>query len=188
MVLSSTGLVENNATTLRVLKNGQLVDVLTLTAGGSPDLPLGGLSIAQTAGLQSQLNAKATTAALSAAVGILGSEIDVLEAGVTAVGVAVASLGAAVATKASQAALDATTTTVATKASQSGLDAANASVSALSGNLNTVSSSLNANFNTLSSLLGTRASQASVTASLALKQDLIWGGSLSRFHPNRWKF
>ena len=118
MVLSSTGLIEINATTLRVLKNGQLVDVLTLTASGSPDLPLGGLSIAQTAGLQSQLNAKATTAALSLAAESLGAEIDVVEAGVTAVGVAVASLGAAVATKASQAALDATTTTVATKAAQ----------------------------------------------------------------------
>ena len=47
MVLPHTGLVEINATTLRDLKNGQLVDVLTLTAGGSPDLPLGGLSIAQ---------------------------------------------------------------------------------------------------------------------------------------------
>jgi hypothetical protein len=45
-------------------------------------------------------------------------------------------------------------------------------------NLNTVSTSLNANYNTLSSLLGTRASQASVTAALALKQDQI-GQSLT---------
>jgi hypothetical protein len=86
--------------------------------------------------------------------------------------VAVASLGAAVATKASQAALDATNTTVATKASQSGLDA-------LSVNLNTVATSLNNQYSTVSSLLGTRASQTSVTAALALKQDLIEDGSLS---------
>ena len=81
MVLSSTGLLEINATTLRVLKNGQLVDVLTLTASGGLDLPLGSLSIAHTDGLQTQLNAKATTAALSAAAVSLGGEIDVLETG-----------------------------------------------------------------------------------------------------------
>ena len=81
MVLSSTGLIEINATTLRVLETGQLVDVLTLTAGGSPDIALGGLSIAQMDGLQAQLNAKATTAALSAAAVSLGAEIDVLETG-----------------------------------------------------------------------------------------------------------
>ena len=97
MPLSSNGLVEINATTLRVLRNGQLVDVLTLTAGGSPDLPLGGLSITQTAGLQSQLNAKASTAALSAAVEGLGAEIDGVETQVSAVGVGVSAVATAVA-------------------------------------------------------------------------------------------
>ena len=108
MPLSTTGLHEGDFTLLRVLKNNVMQDVLSLTAGGSPDIPLGSLSIAHTAGLQTQLNAKATTAALSAAVESLGGEIDVLETGTTAVAAAVASLGAAVATKAAQSELDAT--------------------------------------------------------------------------------
>ena len=99
MPLSTTGLQEGDFTALRVLKNGQLVDVLTLTAGGSPDLPVGGLSIAQTAGLQSQLNAKASITALTAAAESLGGEIDALDVGVSAVATAVAGLGAAVALK-----------------------------------------------------------------------------------------
>ena len=53
-----------------------------------------------------------------------------------------------------------------TKASQSGLDA-------LAVILNSVATSLNSNYNTLSTLLGTRASQTSVTAALATKQDLL---------------
>ena len=98
MPLSTTGLQEGDFTTLRVLKNGVMQDVLSLTASGSPDITLGSLVIAHTAGLQTQLNAKATTAALSAAAESLGAEIDALETGITAVGAAVASLGATVAT------------------------------------------------------------------------------------------
>ena len=37
MPLSTTNLVEINATKLRVLKNGRMVDVLALTAIGLPD-------------------------------------------------------------------------------------------------------------------------------------------------------
>jgi hypothetical protein len=96
MPLSTTGLHEGDFTILRVLKNGVMQDVLSLTASGSPDIPLGSLTVAHTAGLQTQLNAKATTAALSTAAESLGAEIDVLETGVSAVGAAVASLGAAV--------------------------------------------------------------------------------------------
>ena len=110
MPLSTTGFLEGDFTTLRVLKNGVMQDVLSLAAAGSPDISLGSLTVAHTAGLQTQLNAKATTAALSAAAESLGGEIDALETGVTAVGAAVASLGAAVATKAAQASLDATNT------------------------------------------------------------------------------
>ena len=89
MPLSTTGLQEGDFTTLRVLKNGVMQNVLSLTASGSPDIPLGGLIVAHTAGLQTQLNAKATTSALSAAAQSLGGEIDALETGVTAVGAAV---------------------------------------------------------------------------------------------------
>ena len=53
-----------------------------------------------------------------------------------------------------------------TKASQSGLDA-------LTVHLNTVATRLKSNYNTLRTLLGTRASQTSVTAALATKQDLL---------------
>ena len=100
MPLSTTGLQEGDFTALRVLKNGILQDVLSLTASGSPDIPLGSLSIAQMSGLQSQLNAKATTFALSVVAEALGGEINTLEVGVGAVATAVASLGAAVASKA----------------------------------------------------------------------------------------
>jgi hypothetical protein len=108
MPLSTSGLVEGDFTTLRILKNGVMQDVLSLTASGSPDIPLGSLSIAQMSGLQSQLNAKATTFALSVATEALGGEIDTLEVSVGAVGTAVASLGAALANKAAQSSLDAT--------------------------------------------------------------------------------
>ena len=164
MPLSLNGLQEGDFTSLRVLTNNVMQDVLSLTAAGSPDIPLGSLTVAQTAGLQSQLNAKATTAALSAIASSLGGEIDVLEEGVAAVGAAVASLGAAVATKAAQSELDATNATLATKASQSDLSSA--------------ATTLTTNLNNVSSLLGTRASSASVTAGLSLKQDLI-GESLT---------
>ena len=99
MPLSSTGLVEINATTLRVLKNGQLVDVLTLTASGSPDIPLGGLVIGHTAGLQAQLNAKATTAQLHATADSLAAEIDSVEAQVSALGDTLIAVGGAVSLK-----------------------------------------------------------------------------------------
>ncbi len=122
MVLSSTGLVEINATTLRVLKDGQLVDVLTLTSGGGPDAPLGNLVVGQISGLQTQLNAKASTAALSAAAVSLAAEIDTLEEdvsalgdAVTVVGTAVMGLGASVDTKASTTSVSALASIVATK-------------------------------------------------------------------------
>jgi len=87
---------------------------------------------------------------------------------------------ATVASKASQSALDAITIIVDTKASQSELDDITTIVAtkASQTSLNSISTSLNNNYNTLSSLLGTRASQTSVTSSLALKQDLI-GDTLS---------
>jgi type VI protein secretion system component VasK len=131
-----------------VLKNGVMQDVLSLTASGSPDIPLGSLSIALTDGLQTQLNAKATTAALSAAAESLGAELDSVEAQVSALGDTLAAVGAAVDTKATTA------------------------------SVNAVLTSLNNQYNTVSSLLGTRASQSAVTAALALKQDLIVDGSL----------
>ena len=53
MPLSITNLVEINATKLRVLKNGRMVDVLTLTANGLPDNGDDSLVISQMAGLQS---------------------------------------------------------------------------------------------------------------------------------------
>ena len=52
MPLSTNGLQEGDFTALRVLKNGILQDVLSLTSSGSPDIPLGSLSIAQMSGLQ----------------------------------------------------------------------------------------------------------------------------------------
>jgi peptidoglycan hydrolase-like amidase len=158
MPLSTTGLQEGDFTALRVLKDGVMQDVLSLTAV-SPDIPLGSLSIAQTSGLQAQLNAKATTAALTAAAESLGGEIDVVEAGVTAVATAVAGLSTVVDSKADASALSAINAAVAAKASQVQLSAVN---STLTTQLNSVSSSL-----------GTKASTSSVTASLALKQDVI---------------
>jgi type VI protein secretion system component VasK len=123
MPLSTTGLQEGDFTVLRVLKNGVMQDVLSLTATGSPDIPLGSLSIALTNGLQTQLNAKATTAALSAAAESLGAELDSVEAQVSALSDTLAAVGAAVDTKAS-------TTSV-----------------------NAVLTSLNSQYNTVSSLL-----------------------------------
>jgi hypothetical protein len=159
MPLSTTGLQEGDFTALRVLKNGILQDVLSLTAAGAPDIPLGSLSIAQMSGLQAQLNAKATTAALSAAAEALGGEIDALDVGVGAVATAVASLGAAVASKADASALSTTNALVDTKASLALVSATN--------------TTLTTQLNTLSAAFATKASTTSVNASLALKQDLI---------------
>ena len=132
MPLSNTGLNEGDFTLLRVLKNNVMQDVLSLTASGSPDIPLGSLAIGHTAGLQAQLNAKASTSALNAAADSLGAEVDSVEAGVAALGTVVASLGAAVGTKAAQTSLDATNASVnvleaslATKAAQCALDLTN---------------------------------------------------------------
>ncbi len=106
MPLSANGLQEGDFTFLRVLKNGVLQDVLSLTASGTPDISLGSFVIGHTSGLQTQLNSKASTAALTS----LATEIDTLEVDVTALGdaaavvaAAVTGLGAAVATKAAQA-------------------------------------------------------------------------------------
>jgi hypothetical protein len=115
MPLSTNGLQEGDFTLLRVLKNGILQDVLSLTASGTPDISQGSLVIGHTSGLQTQLNAKASTTALTS----LATEIDILEDGVGALGNAVGvigstvvSLGAAVEAKAAQVSLDATNATV----------------------------------------------------------------------------
>ena len=114
MPLSTTNLVEINATKLRVLKNGRMVDVLTLTAGGLPDIGDDSLVISQMAGLQAQLNTKAPTSALSATAASIGADPDSVETTLGAVGATVGALGAlvesvvgAVASKAEQSALDA---------------------------------------------------------------------------------
>jgi hypothetical protein len=159
MPLSTTGLQEGDFTALRVLKNGVMQDVLSLTSAGAPDIPLGSLSVAQMSGLQAALNAKATTAALSLAAEALGGEIDTLEVGVGAVATAVASLGAAVASKADASALSTTNALVDTKASLALVSATN--------------TTLTTQLNTLSAAFATKASTTSVNASLALKQDLI---------------
>ena len=146
MPLSTTGLHEGDFTLLRVLKNNVMQDVLSLTAAGSPDIPLGSLIVGHTAGLQTQLNAKATTAALSAVAESLGAEIDALETGVTAVGAAVASLGAA----------------VAAKAAQSELDASNGAINVAYANINALGESLNNGYTTLEAILALKASQAAL--------------------------
>ena len=71
--------MEGDFTILRVLKNGVMQDVLSLTASGNVDIPLGSLVIGHTSGLQTQLNGKASTSALNATA-------DSLEAGVAALG------------------------------------------------------------------------------------------------------
>jgi hypothetical protein len=146
MPLSTTGLQEGDFTVLRVLKNGVMQDVLSLTASGSTDTPLGSLVIEHIAGLQSQLNAKATTAALSLAAEALGTELDSVEAQVSAVGAAVASLGAA----------------VATKAAQSELDASNGAINVAYANINALGESLNNGYTTLEATLALKASQAAL--------------------------
>jgi len=159
MPLSLNGLQEGDFTALRVLKNGVLQDVLSLTASGSADIPSNSLTIAQMAGLQSQLNAKATTAALTAAAESLGSEIDVLDVSVGAVATAVAGLSTVVGLKAAASALEATNALVETKASLVTVSAINTS---LSNQLNVVSQSL-----------GSKASTTALTTGLAGKQDLL---------------
>jgi hypothetical protein len=157
MPLSTNGLQEGDFTTLRVLKNGVLQDVLLLTSAGSPDLPADSIAIPLIAGLQAQLGLKASTAALSAAAEALGGEIDTLDVGVGAVATAVASLGAA----------------VASKAAQSDLVKTDAALSTLTDNLFNATVSLNTNLSTVSAQLETRASTASLSAGLAGKQDLL---------------
>ena len=95
MPLSTNGLQEGDFTALRVLKNGILQDVLSLTSSGSPDIALDSLSIAQMSGLHAQLNSKATTATLTATAESLGGEIDALDVGVSAVANAVSATSAA---------------------------------------------------------------------------------------------
>ncbi len=85
MPLSANGLQEGDFTLLRVLKNGVLQDVLSLTASGTPDISLGSLVVGHTSGLQTKLNSKASTAALTS----IATEIDTLEEGATALGDAV---------------------------------------------------------------------------------------------------
>ena len=84
MPLSTTGLRDGVFTRLRVLRNGVLQDVLPTITGSS-----------DTANLQSQLDTKATSAALSAVVRSLGAEIDSAEVDVGAVGAAVGAVGTA---------------------------------------------------------------------------------------------
>jgi hypothetical protein len=114
--------------------------------------------------LQSQLNTKASTSALSATAASIGADLDGVEVTLGVVGSTVGALGSLV---------EGVVGAVATKAAQSSLDATNASVSALSVNLNNVAASLTTNLNNVSTLLGTRASTASLTSGLALKQDLL---------------
>jgi hypothetical protein len=66
--------------------------------------------------------------------------------------------------------LTALTVVVEGKAVQSGLDA-------LTSNLNSIATSLNGQMSTVNSLLGTRASTTSLTAGLALKQDVLGASS-----------
>ncbi len=82
MPLSNTGLNEGDFTLLRVLKNGIMQDVLSLTASGAPDIADGSISVSQVNGLQTQLNSKAATATLSLAVESITAEIDSLETSV----------------------------------------------------------------------------------------------------------
>ena len=110
-------------------------DVLSLTASGNVDIPVGSLVIGHTSGLQTQLNAKASTSALNAAADSIALEIDELDAGVGALGDTLSAVGAAVATKASQTSLDATNAEVATKARQTSLDVTNASVTIAYSNI-----------------------------------------------------
>ena len=93
MPLSTTNLVEINATKLRVLKGGRLVDVLTLTANGLPDIGDESLVIGQMQGLQAQLNAKASTSALNATAASIGADLDGVEVTLGVVGATVGALG-----------------------------------------------------------------------------------------------
>ena len=102
MVLSTNGLEEGNFTILKVLKNGAMQDVLSLTASGNVDIPLGSLVVGHTSGLQTQLKPKASTSALNATAASLAQEMDSVEAGVAALGDTLSAVGAAAATKASQ--------------------------------------------------------------------------------------
>ena len=126
MPLSTTNLVEVNATKLRVLKNGRMVDVLTLTANGTPDIGDDGLVISQIEGLQSQLNGKASTSALNATAASIGADLDGVEVTLGTVGATVGALGALV---------EGVTAAVATKADasvvQQGFTSANSNVSSL---------------------------------------------------------
>jgi hypothetical protein len=67
MPLSATGLREGSFTSLRVLKNGVMQDVLSLVGGASA-------SSAEIEGLQSQLSLKASTSALSATAASIGAK------------------------------------------------------------------------------------------------------------------
>jgi hypothetical protein len=163
-------------------------DVLSLVNASEID-------VSQIAGLQSQLNAKASLQALSLASDAVGAELDGVETQVSALGAVVTSLGSVVASKAAQVSLDATNATV---------DILNAARVVLQNNLagtvsslvstqqdvaeltttvstkadaialNAVSSTLTNQLNIVSSLLGTRASASGLTALatvVAGKQD-----------------
>ena len=143
MPLSTTGLQEGDFTALRVLKNGIMQDVLSLTSSGSPDIALNSLSIGQMSGLQAQLNSKATTATLTATAESLGGEIDALDVGVSAVANAVSATSAALVAKASLVQLGA------------------------------VNTSLSSQLNIVSTLLATKTSTTALATGLAGKQDLL---------------
>ena len=146
MPLSTTGLQEGDFTILRVLKNGVMQDVLSLTASRNVDIPLGSLVVGHTSGLQTQLNAKASTSALNAAADSLAQEIDSVEASTAALGTVVASLGAAVDAKAAQASLDAT----------------NAAVNVAYANIDALGTSRNGGYSTLEASLRLKASEAAL--------------------------
>jgi hypothetical protein len=120
--------------------------------------------------LESSLRLKASQAALDFTTASTQTRLDDIRAIQTGMQASIAGTAAAqVYTNQDLAEL---ATSVAAKAPQSGLDA-------LEGSFNSVATSLNSNYNTISSLLGTRASQTSVTAALALKQDVIADGALT---------
>ena len=103
-----------------------MVNVLTLTANGTPDIGDDGLVISQIEGLQSQLNGKASTSALNATAASIGADIDGVEVTLGTVGATVGALGALV---------EGVTAAVATKADaavvQQGFTSVNGNVSAL---------------------------------------------------------
>ena len=146
--------------------NSQLVDVLTLMASGSPDLPLGGLVIGHTAGLQALLNAKASTSALNATAESLAAEIDSVEAQVSALGDTLIAVGGAVSLKQDLIG-DGSLSISKTDGLQTRLDDRHAIQSATQASIGSASQQLvytSQNLAALTSVVDTKATTASVSA------------------------